>query len=114
MPIIQIFGSNKCQDTRAAQRYFKERRIKVQYVDLWEKGLSRGEFDSVKRSVGVENLLDKEGREYERAGLKYMRYDIEQVMLDNPRLFRTPIVRMGPSATVGYRPEIWGTWVQTK
>ncbi|HAD83075.1 MAG: ArsC family transcriptional regulator [Candidatus Edwardsbacteria bacterium RIFOXYD12_FULL_50_11] len=112
MPVIQIFGTVKCRDTRAAQRFFKERRLKFQFIDLNQKALSRGELNSVKNAVGLENLLDAEGKEYQRQNLKYQKYDIEQVLLENPGLFRTPIVRCGPKATVGYQPEVWQNWLE--
>ncbi|MBU1354953.1 MAG: ArsC family transcriptional regulator [Candidatus Edwardsbacteria bacterium] len=112
MPTIQIFGTNKCRDTRAAQRFFKERRVKFQLIDLNEKALSRGELNSVSRVAGLENLIDTEGKEYQRQNLKYQKYDIEQVLLENPRLLKTPIVRYGPKATVGYQPEIWKHWLE--
>lgn len=112
MSNIQIFGTNKCRDTRAAQRFFKERRVAVHVIDLSEKPLSQGELNSVRNAVGLENLIDTEGKEYQRQNLKYQKYDIEQVLLENPRLFRTPIVRCGPKATVGYQPEIWKHWLE--
>jgi len=122
MPVIQIFGTVKCRDTRAAQRYFKERRVKFQFIDLNEKALSRGELNSVSRAAGIENLIDTEGKEYQRQNLKYQKYDTEQVLLENPKLFKTPIVRLSPSsfaramadkkATVGYQPEIWKQWLE--
>jgi len=112
MPNIQIFGTNKCRDTRAAQRFFKERRVKFQFIDLNEKALSRGELNGVRNAVGLENLIDTEGKEYQIRNLKYQRYDIEQVLLDNPRLFKMPIVRNGPKATVGYQPEVWQQWLE--
>jgi arsenate reductase-like glutaredoxin family protein len=112
MPNIQIFGTNKCQDSRAAQRFFKERRVAFQFIDLNEKGLSQGELNSVKQTVGLENLLDTEGKEFQRQNLKYMKYDIEQVLLENPKLFKTPVVRNGRLATLGYQPEIWKKWIE--
>jgi len=114
MPTIQIFGTNKCRDTRAAQRFFKERRVKFQFIDLNEKALSRGELSSVRNAVGLENLLDTEGKEYQRQNLKYQKYDIEQVLLENPRLLKTPIVRSGPKATIGYQPEVWQQWLEAE
>ena len=114
MPVIQIFGTAKCRDTRAAQRFFKERRVKFQLIDLNEKALSRGELKSVSRAAGLENLIDTEGKEYQRQNLKYQKYDIEQVLLENPKLFRTPIVRIGKLATVGYRPEVWEKWLEVE
>lgn len=108
---IQIFGSSKCFDTKKAQRWFKERRIQFQYVDLPSKGLSPREYQSVKRKIGFEALVDTACRAY---GDLYMAYLTpaaqEEKLLENPVLFQTPIVRNGKEATVGYRPEVWETW----
>ena len=111
MPIIQIFGTNKCQNTKAAQRFFKERRVPIQFVDLNEKGLSEGEFQSIKKAVGLENMLDREGREYQKLNLKYQKFDIESKLKENNLLLKTPVVRQSPKATVGYAPETWKQWL---
>lgn len=107
---IQIFGTLKCQETRKAQRYFKERRIPFQFINLAEKGLSKGELNSVKTAVGADGLIDKESREYTRLNLKYMAHDPEEEALKHPLILKTPIVRNGVRATVGYAPEVWKTW----
>ena len=107
---IQIFGTEKCQDTRKAQRFFKERGIPFQYIDLTMKGFSKGELSSVKSVIGIENLIDKDGKEYARRNLKYLTHDIEEELLNHPLLFKTPIVRNGSRATVGYMPDIWKEW----
>ncbi len=107
---IQIFGTLKCQDTKKAQRYFKERRIPFQFINLAEKGLSKGELNSVKTAVGIENLMDREGKEYARRNLKYLTHNVEEELTKDPLLFRTPIVRNGSKATVGYAPEVWKEW----
>ena len=107
---IQIFGTARCQDTRKAQRFFKERGISFQYVDLSTKGLSKGELGSVKTAVGIENLIDKEGKGYARRNLKYLTHNVEEELLADPLLFKTPIVRNGPRATVGYQPDVWKEW----
>lgn len=107
---IQIFGTARCQDTRKAQRFFKERGISFQYVDLSAKGLSKGELGSVKTAVGIENLIDKEGKEYARRNLKYLTHNVEEELLADPLLFKTPIVRNGSRATVGYQPDVWKEW----
>ena len=107
---IQLFGTKKCSDTRKAERYFKERRIPVQYVDLTIRGLSKGELDKVKAVVGLDNLIDKAGKEYEKRNLKYLVHNLEDMLLQYPLLLKTPIVRNGPKATVGYCPDIWQTW----
>jgi arsenate reductase len=109
---VQIFGTNKCRDTRAAQRFFKERGIKFQYIDIGMKGLSKGELNSVKASVGLGNLIDTEGKEYARLNLKYLTHDIEEELLEHPLLFKTPIVRNGGRSTVGYQPDVWKEWIE--
>lgn len=108
---IQIFGTKKCQDTRKAERYFKERKITIQFIDLNIRGLSKGELDKVKTAVGgLENLIDKAGKEYAKRNLKYLVHDVATELLEHPLLLRTPIVRNGAKATVGYCPEVWGSW----
>ncbi len=110
---IQIFGKNKCFDTKKAERYFKERRIKFQSIDLKRYGMSGKEFDSVLRAVGgIDNLIDWEGKHPDITLMKYMddRTAKEDKVFDNPELMKTPVVRNGKQATVGYHPEIWGNW----
>ena len=107
---IQIFGTLKCQDTRKAQRYFKERKILFHFVNLAERGLSKGELDSVKGVIGLDNLIDREGKEYARRNLKYLSHNVEEELLSHPLLFRTPIVRNGRNVTVGYMPDVWKEW----
>ena len=110
---IQIFGKFKCFDTKKAERWFKERRIKYQSVDLLRFGLSGKEFDSVLRAVGgIDELIDWNGKSQDITLMKYMD-DIrakEDKVFDDPALMRTPIVRNGKQATVGFCPEIWSTW----
>ena len=108
---IQIFGTKKCRETAKALRFFKERGVKVHNVDLAEKGMSRGELSSVARTVPYDDLIDKEGKEYSRLNLHYIKHDIEKVLLENPLLLKTPIVRNGKSATSGYAPETWKGWI---
>lgn len=107
---IQIFGTKKCQETRKAERYFKERNIKFQFIDLTIKGLSKGELNRVKSVIGITQLINTEGKEYQKRNLKYIIHDIEEVLLQDPLLYKTPIVRNGPQATVGYQPDIWKKW----
>jgi len=110
---IQIFGKSKCFDTKKAERYFKERRIKYQYVDLLRYGLSGKEFDAVLRGIGgIENLIDWDNKSEQITTMKYMD-DVrakEDKVFDEPSLMRTPIVRNGKQVTVGFCPEIWATW----
>jgi len=107
---IQIFGKSKCFDTKKAERYFKERRIKFQRIDLIGVGLSRGEFSSVKNAVGLEAMIDSSAPDVEI--LTYLAYeaDKEEKLLDNPAFLKTPIVRNGKKASVGYCPDVWKDW----
>ena len=108
---IQIFGTLKCQETRKAQRYFKDRGIPFQFINLAEKGLSRGELNSVIAVAGIENLIDKNSKEYAKRNLKYITHNVEEELLNHPLLYKTPIVRDGRKATVGYTPEVWKEWI---
>mgnify|MGYP000426440514 CR=1 FL=1 len=107
---IQIFGKSKCFDTKKAERYFKERRIPFQSIDLKTYGMSGREFDSVLRAVGgIDNLIDWDGKSPDITLMKYMddQRAKEDKAFDNPALMKTPVVRNGKQATVGYCPEIW-------
>ena len=109
---IQIFGKSKCFDTKKAERWFKERRIKFQSIDLKKYGMSGKEFDSVLRAVGgIDNLIDWESKSPEVTLMKYMEDKIakEDKVFDDPMLMRTPVVRNGRQATGGFCPEIWET-----
>ena len=107
---IQIFGTVKCQDTKKAQRYFKERRIHFQFINLTEKGLSRGELKSVIAAAGIDALMDRDGKEYAKRNLKYITHNTEEELLNHPLLLKTPIVRNGNKATVGFMPTAWKEW----
>jgi len=109
---IQIFGVKKCFDTKKAERYFKERNIKYQFIDLQQKGLSQGELNSVKACVGLNNLINSNDKEYNRLNLNHIGSSSmrEEILLNHPRLYNTPIVRNGRQATVGYQPEVWKEW----
>ena len=110
---IQIFGTKKCFDTKKADRYFKERGIKFQFIDLKEKGMSKGEFASVKQAVGgLDKLLDENNKDKNTlALLLYLSdSDKEEKLLENQQILKTPIVRNGKQATVGYQPDVWKKW----
>jgi len=109
---IQIFGTPKCTDTNKALRFFKERGLKVHFVNLIEKPISKGELKSVSASIPLENLLDRDGREFKNKNLEYMVFDLEEKLLENPLLLKTPIVRNKQKATSGYEPEIWKKWIK--
>ncbi|KOM98379.1 ArsC family transcriptional regulator [Clostridium botulinum] len=112
---IQIFGVKKCFDTKKAERYFKERKVRYQFIDLNIKGLSKGELQSIKSAVGLNELINKDSREYKKTNIGSIRTDSvkEDLLLNNPKLYKTPIVRNGKKATVGYEPEIWKEWQST-
>jgi len=110
---LQIFGKAKCFDTKKAERYFKERGIKFQSVNIVKFGLSKGEYQSVKNAVGgMDALVDEKSKEYEAQFMKYLadKDDKEERLLENPGMFKTPIVRSGKKATVGYQPDVWKEW----
>ena len=110
---IQIFGTSKCFDTKKAERWFKERRIKYQMIDLVKYGMSGGEFDSVLRAVGgIDALINWDSKSPDIDLLKYLSEERqkEDKVYDNQKLIRTPVVRNGKQATVGFCPDVWETW----
>ena len=110
---IQIFGTKKSAETRKAERFFKERGIKFQLVDLKEKGLSKGEFQSVSQAVGgLDAMIDQDCKDKDLlAMIKYIAAEdrLEKVM-ENQTVLKQPIVRNGKQATLGYQPEVWKKW----
>lgn len=109
---IQIFGLKRCFDTKKAERYFKERKINYQFIDLTIKGLSKGELQSVKTAVGLNNLINNTSKDYKRLNMDHIISTTgrEELLLNNTGLYITPIVRNGKRATVGYQPSIWESW----
>ena len=110
---IQIFGTKKCNDTKKAERFFKERGIKFQFIDMKEKGMSKAEFTSVAHvNGGLDNMINWNGKDKEILTLlKYLaQEDKLQKILDNPQVIKTPVVRNGKQSTLGYRPDIWKSW----
>lgn len=107
---IQIFGTKKCNNTKKAQRFFKERGIQIHFRDLTEKGISAGELENVSRSVDLEDLIDTDSKQYNKRGMQYMVFDLREELLEDPLLLKTPIVRNGKEATVGYQPDLWKEW----
>ena len=108
---LQIFGTRKSQDTKKAERFFRERGIRFQLIDLAEKGISAGELRSIAAAVGLEALVDTEGRRFKDKGLAWQEHDAEAEILADPQILRTPIVRDGSRATVGYQPDAWTAWL---
>ena len=109
---IQIIGTKGCSYTRKAERYFKERRIPFHFRDLNEKGLTKGEIENISRVFPVEELIDREGKQFKKRNLQFMKFDIVEELLNDPLLFRTPVVRNGKDVTVGYQPEQWKKWLE--
>ena len=110
---IQVFGTKKSFDTKKAQRYFKERRVRFQFVDLKEKGMSRGELESVARAVGgVDALVDPKAKDQDLVALLAHRAPDQKFdkLLENQHVLAEPVVRNGRQATVGYAPEVWKGW----
>ena len=107
---IQIFGTKKCFDTKKAERWFRERGIKYQFIDMKEKGMSRGEFDSVVQAAGgIDSLISDKAKDKEL--LTLMKYltdeDKKEKLFENQHIIRTPIVRSGRKAVIGFAPEVW-------
>lgn len=111
---IQIFGRSKCFDSKKAERFFKERRIKYQYIDLDRYGMSRGELKSVVAAVGLEKLINEKHKDAEI--VKAYAYDENKLdaLFDTPALIKTPVVRNGRAATLGYCPDVWGEWIKNE
>lgn len=110
---IQIFGTKKCNETKKAERFFKERGIKYQFVDMKEKGMSKGEFMSVAQvNGGIENMINWDGKDQDTLAL--IRYiadeDKLKKILENPFVIKAPVVRNGKQSTLGYQPEVWKKW----
>ena len=110
---IQIFGTKKCNDTKKAERYFKERGIKYQFVDMKEKGMSKGEFTSVvEKNGGVDNMLNPDAKDKDALALIKNIADEDKLVtiLENQQVIKPPIVRNGRQSTLGYQPDVWKGW----
>lgn len=110
---IQIFGTKKCNDTKKAERFFKERGIKYQFIDMKEKGMSKGEFTSVAQANGgIDAMINWEGKDKNTLALiKYIaEEDKLEKILENPAVIKTPVVRNGKKSTLGYQPDVWKNW----
>ncbi len=109
---IQIFGTKKCNDTNKAFRFFKERNIKYHFVDLSEKGISKGELQNIANLVGLSNIIDIESKEYFNLQLSYKIFDEFEEILEHPLIVKSPIVRNQNKSTIGYVPEVWKIWLK--
>ena len=110
---IQIFGTKKCNETKKAERFFKERGIKYQFVDMKKKGMSKGEFNSVAQANGgLDHMINWEGKDQNLLALiKYIaNEDKLEKVLENPQVIKTPVVRNGKQSTLGYQPDVCKKW----
>lgn len=110
--IIQIFGKKNCNDSKKAERFFKERNIKYQFINLKEKAPSKRELKTITGKIPLEELIDENSTEYKKRNLQYMVFDLEETLLENPILFKSPICRLNNDITLGYTPEIWKNWIK--
>ena len=108
---IQLIGTKNCNETRKAERYFKERRIPFHFRDLTEKGLAKGELENITRVIPIEELIDREGKQFKKRNMQFMVFNIEEELLNDPLLLKTPVVRNGKEVTVGYQPDAWKMWI---
>ena len=108
---IQIFGVKKCKNSRAAERFFKERNINFHFVDLNERTMSKGEFDKITAKIKAEDLIDTNSSYFKKNGYEHRMFDIGEELFEHQELFLTPIVRNGNSVSAGFAPEIWKTWL---
>ncbi len=111
---IQIIGTKKCKETQKAERYFKERRIPFHFRDLTEKGLAKGELENISRVIPLDDLIDRESKRFKDRGMQFIVFDIEEELLADPLLLKTPIVRNERLVTVDYQPNVWNEWQKNK
>lgn len=110
---IQIFGRKKCFDTKKAERFFKERKIKYQFIDINEKPMSKGEMNSILRCIEVNDLINTKSKDYTKLNFSNIRSkDIKaELLLKNQSVMNTPIVRNGNEAIIGYKEDLWKEWI---
>lgn len=107
---VQIIGTKGCYETQKAERFFKERRIQFHFLDLNEKGLAKGELENITHVIPLDELIDREGKQYKKRNMQYIVFNVEEELLSDPLLFKTPIVRNGKEVTIGYKPDVWKKW----
>jgi len=111
---IQIIGTKKCKETQKAERFFKERRIPFHFRDLSEKAISKGELENISRVIPLDELINKESKRFKDRGMQFMVFDIEEELLEDSLLMKTPVDRNDKLATVGYNLEVWTDWIYVK
>lgn len=108
---IQIYGTKKNFDSKKAERYFKERNIPFQFIEIHEYGMSKSIFESAKKQLDLESMIDKKTKAYKNLYMDYIdESKREETLLENPSLFATPIVRNKHNFTLGYCPDVWKNW----
>ena len=110
---IQIFGTKKCNDTKKAERFFKERGIKYQFIDMKEKGMSKGELTAVANANGgIDSMINPDAKDKDALALiKYIaEEDKLEKLLEIQQVIKTPVVRNGKQSTLGYQPDVWKKW----
>jgi arsenate reductase-like glutaredoxin family protein len=110
---IQIIGTKKCNDTKKAERFFKERGIKYQFIDMKEKGMSKGELTSVaSANGGIMNMINPDAKDKDSVALIQYIADEDKLekLLENQQIIKTPVVRNGKQSTLGYQPDVWKKW----
>lgn len=115
MAEVQIFGTKGCAETRKAERFFKERRIKIHFVDLKQRAASSGELKRFAQKFGAEALLDREGKRFRDRGLHVSHLPESRVLPlleDDPLLLRTPLIRSGNEIAIGWDEARWRQWAQ--
>jgi len=111
---IQIMGTKNCSDTRKAERFFKERNIPFHFRDLNEKNLTKGELDNILPAYSPDELIDREGKQFKKRNMQYMKFEVLEELMNDSLLLKTPIVRNGRKVTIGYQPEEWTIWIKEK
>lgn len=109
---IQIIGTKKCKETQKAERYFKERRIPFHFRDLAEKGLAKGELENISQVIPLDDLIDRESKRFKDRGMQFMVFNVEEELLNDPLLLKTPVLRNERLVTIGYKPDVWKEWIQ--
>lgn len=112
-PQVQVFGTKGCSATRKAERFFKERRIKIHFVDLKQRAASKGELRRFAQKFGVEALIDRDSKRFRSLGLHQAHYGEDRwldILADEPLILRTPLVRNGSQLTIGPAEETWRSW----
>ena len=107
---VQIFGTQKSRDTKKALRFFKERGVKPQFVDLSGGKTAPGELKRFVQKVGLSGLIEKGGKAYEASGLEYLKLSDDALLerlLETPALLKQPLIRSGATATVGWDEALW-------